>query len=271
MKKQNEGFAALGLDARIVEALTALGYEEPTPIQQQTITPLIDGRDLLGQAATGTGKTAAFALPILQRFIERRRPQLHGTARRGTGADARARHASSRSGASIRQGARRARAARLWRPADRAPDPRDALRRRRRDRYPGPRARPHAARDAADGRRAHRGAGRGRRDARHGIPGGHRGSPQGIAGRAPDGPLLGHHARRASRRSRSATSATRSASASASPRRRRAKRRRCASRRTCCRVRRRWGRSAASSISSRPPRRSSSAARASRWTSSPRR
>src|SRR5688572_7710516 len=68
--QQNEGFAALGLDPRIVEALTALGYEEPTPIQLQTIRPLIDGRDLLGEAATGTGKTAAFALPILQRFID---------------------------------------------------------------------------------------------------------------------------------------------------------------------------------------------------------
>ena len=62
-------FAALGLDARIVEALTVLGYEEPTPIQQEAIRPLIDGRDLLGQAATGTGKTAAFALPILQRML----------------------------------------------------------------------------------------------------------------------------------------------------------------------------------------------------------
>ncbi|HEX4333538.1 MAG TPA: DEAD/DEAH box helicase [Usitatibacter sp.] len=78
MKKQKmEGFAALGLDPRIVEALNILGYEEPTPIQQQTITPLIDGRDLLGQAATGTGKTAAFALPILQRFIDEGGP---GTA-----------------------------------------------------------------------------------------------------------------------------------------------------------------------------------------------
>jgi ATP-dependent RNA helicase DeaD len=62
-------FAALGLDGRLVAALTALGYEEPTPIQQQTIPPLIAGRDLLGQAATGTGKTAAFALPILQRIV----------------------------------------------------------------------------------------------------------------------------------------------------------------------------------------------------------
>jgi ATP-dependent RNA helicase DeaD len=66
---QNDGFSRLGLDARIVAALTALGYEEPTPIQQETIPPLIAGRDLLGQAATGTGKTAAFALPILQRIL----------------------------------------------------------------------------------------------------------------------------------------------------------------------------------------------------------
>jgi len=65
---RQDGFADLGLDPRILEALTALGYEEPTPIQQHTIPPLIAGRDLLGQAATGTGKTAAFALPILQRL-----------------------------------------------------------------------------------------------------------------------------------------------------------------------------------------------------------
>jgi len=68
-KPADNGFQALGLDARIVAALTTLGYEEPTPIQQQTIPPLIEGKDLLGQAATGTGKTAAFALPILQRIV----------------------------------------------------------------------------------------------------------------------------------------------------------------------------------------------------------
>ncbi|APV50227.1 heavy metal transporter [Betaproteobacteria bacterium GR16-43] len=66
---QNAGFSALGLDPKIVAALTTLGYEEPTPIQQETIPTLIAGKDLLGQAATGTGKTAAFALPILQRIV----------------------------------------------------------------------------------------------------------------------------------------------------------------------------------------------------------
>ncbi len=59
-------FAELGLSAPLVTALTALGYEEPTPIQREAIPSLLAGRDLLGQAATGTGKTAAFALPLLQ-------------------------------------------------------------------------------------------------------------------------------------------------------------------------------------------------------------
>ena len=67
---EEAGFAALGLDPRLVSALTALGYEEPTPIQRETIPPLIQGKDLLGQAATGTGKTAAFALPMLQRLAD---------------------------------------------------------------------------------------------------------------------------------------------------------------------------------------------------------
>ncbi len=61
-------FAELGLDHRLVAALQQLGYEEPTPIQREAIGPLLAGRDLLGQAATGTGKTAAFALPVLQRL-----------------------------------------------------------------------------------------------------------------------------------------------------------------------------------------------------------
>ena len=60
------GFADLGLRPELLKALAGLGYEEPTPIQREAIPHMINGKDLLGQAATGTGKTAAFALPILQ-------------------------------------------------------------------------------------------------------------------------------------------------------------------------------------------------------------
>ena len=63
-------FASLGLSAPLVAATTALGYEEPTPVQREAIPVLLAGRDVLGQAATGTGKTAAFALPMLQRIAE---------------------------------------------------------------------------------------------------------------------------------------------------------------------------------------------------------
>jgi ATP-dependent RNA helicase DeaD len=66
----NDGFAALGLDERLIAALTSLGYEEPTAIQREAIPPLLAGSDVLGQAATGTGKTAAFALPLLHRLGE---------------------------------------------------------------------------------------------------------------------------------------------------------------------------------------------------------
>jgi len=62
------GFAGLGLGDQILAALTALGYEEPTPVQRETIPLMLEGRDVLAQAATGTGKTAAFALPMLQRI-----------------------------------------------------------------------------------------------------------------------------------------------------------------------------------------------------------
>jgi ATP-dependent RNA helicase DeaD len=63
-------FAELGLAPALLGVLTTLGYEEPTPIQREAIPHLLAGRDLLGQAATGTGKTAAFALPLLQRLAD---------------------------------------------------------------------------------------------------------------------------------------------------------------------------------------------------------
>ncbi len=62
------GFAALQLPESLLKGLTRLGYTEPTPIQKESIPALLEGRDVLGQAATGTGKTAAFALPLLARL-----------------------------------------------------------------------------------------------------------------------------------------------------------------------------------------------------------
>ncbi|MBX3707672.1 MAG: DEAD/DEAH box helicase [Pseudomonadales bacterium] len=70
-------FADLELAPPILAAVTEVGYEVPTPIQARTIPPLLEGRDLLGQAQTGTGKTAAFALPLLSRVdVARRTPQV---------------------------------------------------------------------------------------------------------------------------------------------------------------------------------------------------
>src|SRR3974390_564172 len=64
-KLKTPGFRGLGLSPPLLEALAAVGYETPSPIQAQTIPLLLSGSDVLGQAQTGTGKTAAFALPIL--------------------------------------------------------------------------------------------------------------------------------------------------------------------------------------------------------------
>ncbi len=61
----SDGFPALGLNPHLIATLAALGYEEPTPVQRETIPLMLAGRDLLAQAATGTGKTAAFALPMI--------------------------------------------------------------------------------------------------------------------------------------------------------------------------------------------------------------
>ncbi len=65
-----QNFTSLGLNEVIGRALEDVGYEQPTPIQSAAIPGLLDGRDLLGVAQTGTGKTAAFALPLLQKLHE---------------------------------------------------------------------------------------------------------------------------------------------------------------------------------------------------------
>jgi ATP-dependent RNA helicase DeaD len=70
-------FSQLGLAAPVLQAVAEIGYELPSPIQAASIPPLLQGRDLLGQAQTGTGKTAAFALPLLSRIdLGRQVPQL---------------------------------------------------------------------------------------------------------------------------------------------------------------------------------------------------
>jgi len=61
-------FTSLGLSAPILDALVEQGYETPTPIQVQAIPAILQGKDVMGAAQTGTGKTAGFTLPILERL-----------------------------------------------------------------------------------------------------------------------------------------------------------------------------------------------------------
>lgn len=65
-----EDFIKLGIAQPIIDALATQGYSTPTPIQQQAIPPALNHRDLLGTAQTGTGKTAAFSIPIIQHLME---------------------------------------------------------------------------------------------------------------------------------------------------------------------------------------------------------
>ena len=70
-------FHAFGLSEAVLKALDDVGYEAPSPIQVQTIPHVLAGKDVVGQAQTGTGKTAAFALPLLSRLdLHRLEPQV---------------------------------------------------------------------------------------------------------------------------------------------------------------------------------------------------
>jgi len=68
--EKTAGFGVFNLDPALNKALSKAGYDEPRPIQVETIAPVIEGRDVLGLAQTGTGKTAAFGLPLLQRLLK---------------------------------------------------------------------------------------------------------------------------------------------------------------------------------------------------------
>jgi ATP-dependent RNA helicase RhlE len=71
-------FSSLGLDPCLIDALSHKGYETPTPIQEKAIPSILEGHDLLAAAQTGTGKTAAFTLPILQRLLTRKSRPTNG-------------------------------------------------------------------------------------------------------------------------------------------------------------------------------------------------
>jgi ATP-dependent RNA helicase RhlE len=68
--KKNMNFEIFKLDSKITAGVQAMGYTSPTPVQLEAIPPILEGNDLMGLAQTGTGKTAAFVLPILQRLLE---------------------------------------------------------------------------------------------------------------------------------------------------------------------------------------------------------
>ncbi len=75
MQNQKDFFGSIELDKKIVHALTDMGFEEPSPIQSQTIPLVLSGTDVIGQAQTGTGKTAAFGIPIIQNITDARKIQ----------------------------------------------------------------------------------------------------------------------------------------------------------------------------------------------------
>ncbi|HPJ96300.1 MAG TPA: DEAD/DEAH box helicase [Syntrophales bacterium] len=75
-KEEKMNFENFALHTKIYDGVQAMGYDEPTPIQSQSIPPIMEGRDVMGLAQTGTGKTAAFVLPVLQRLMEGPRGRL---------------------------------------------------------------------------------------------------------------------------------------------------------------------------------------------------
>ena len=70
MKKEIKSFGAIELSRKLLLAVNDMGFEEPSPIQAQTIPLVLEGHDVIGQAQTGTGKTAAFGIPTIEKIID---------------------------------------------------------------------------------------------------------------------------------------------------------------------------------------------------------
>ena len=185
-------FADLPLRSELLAVVEELGYTHPSPVQAEAIGPLVDGRDLIGQAATGTGKTAAFALPMLERLAEIRPQRGRGDAPFGMILAPTRELALQVSEAVSRYGARprRARPHRLRRRARRSAVEGSAVGRRHRRRHAGPRHRPDEPRRAAPVRAGDDRPRRGRRDARHGLRRGHRDPARRHAGHPAGGAVL---------------------------------------------------------------------------------
>ncbi len=73
-EKSTGSFIALNLSPAVIKAINEMGFEEPTPIQELTIPPALEGRDVIGQAQTGTGKTASFGIPIIEKHFSGKKP-----------------------------------------------------------------------------------------------------------------------------------------------------------------------------------------------------
>ena len=186
-------FSHLGLSEKVLAAVAATGYKTPTPIQDQAIPHVLARRDVLGIAQTGTGKTAAFVLPMLTMLEQGPRPRPHA-AHPHPRADARTRGASGRELRQIRRQPQAQRGAHHRRRLVRQSGRQAHARRRRADRDARPPARPYRARAAAAHRRRTPGHRRSRPHARYGLHPRHRAHLQAGAVHPPDAVLHRHHA-----------------------------------------------------------------------------
>ena len=186
-------FSELGLSDKVLAAVTAAGYTTPTPIQEQAIPHVLARRDVLGIAQTGTGKTAAFVLPMLTMLEAGPRPRAHA-AHADPRADARTRRAGRGKLHQVRREPQAQRRPDHRRRFVRRPGRQADARRRRADRDAGPPARPFRARPAAAVRRRTARHRRSRPHARHGLHSRHRAHLQAGAVHAPDAVLHRDHA-----------------------------------------------------------------------------
>ena len=193
-------FDTLGLAEPLLRAVHEAGYTTPTPIQAQAIPAVLSGGDLMGGAQTGTGKTAGFVLPMLQRLMAQarraRRARQAADPRPHPDADARARRAGRGKRAHLRQALEADQHGDVRRRRHAAADRQAAPRRRHPRRHAGPPARPPRPAHARPLARRDLRARRGRSHARHGLHPRHQEGARGAAAEEAEPALLGDLQRR---------------------------------------------------------------------------